>query len=131
MISFIIGAVIGAVAVAGSSVMKRDIGKERQNDNGNVLRSNTTPINDEDETLKRRNAEAEKRIEELTSELLSVKKNLRSIEGQNEEYVTNQEVLKRKVRQLQNDLDESQRKVREYQIACNTQKNELKALREK
>lgn len=130
MITFIIGAVIGAVAVAGSSIIKRVVSKEHQNENSDVPESNTTSINEGDETLKKRNAEAERRIEELTTELLKVKKKLRSVEDLLEESVTNQEVLKSKVRQLQDDLDESQRKVRDYQIACNTLQNELKALKE-
>lgn len=124
MISFITGVVVGAGVIAAKGYLNGD-----ENKNSNAKKNELEQLYAENEKLRNRVREAERRVEDLMSERQKMSSKLKEKDEDSEDLSDELEDAKRKVKKLQQQNDDLMRKVQEYKTACESYEMEIAQLK--
>ena len=125
MISFVAGVVVGAGAVAAKDYFSGDVAKS-----GSNQKMELEQLYAENEKLRNRVRDSERRVEDLMAEKQKMSSKLR--EKDDEDDLSDElEDVKRKNKKLQQQNDDLMRKVQEYKIACESYEIEIAQLKNK
>lgn len=127
MIDFIIGAAVGA----GAMLAKDAIGGNKENSGSHASQQQTDQLYAENEKLRNRNKEAERRIEDLTRELQKANARFKDKDDSADDLEDDLADAKVKIRKLTQQNDELLRKVQEYKMACESYEAEIQQLKNK
>ena len=129
MVEFIIGAAVGA----GAMIAKDAMGN---NNSGNVSQKQAAQqqmneVYAENEKLRNRNRDAERRIEDLTREVQKANAKFKEKDDNTDDLEDDLADAKAKIRKLTQQNDELMRKVQEYKMACESYEREINQLKNK
>lgn len=124
MIEFIAGAIIGA----GGMVAKELLTGNGQQTNAAQKRE-TEQLFAENEKLRNRNRQAERRIEDLMAEIQKLTRKTKDQVDSKDDLEDDLTDAKLKLRKLQQQNDELMRKVQEYKSACDSYEQEIAQLK--
>ena len=126
MISFITGVVVGAGAVVAKDYLSGDANKTSNNQKNELEQ-----LYAENEKLRNRVREAERRVEDLMAEKQKMSSKLREKDDDSDDLSDELEDIKRKNKKLQQQNDDLMRKVQEYKTACESYEMEIAQLKNK
>ncbi len=124
MIEFIAGAAIGAGAIVAKDVIVGNKGSNRS--------SQQQQLNDlyaENEKLRNRNREAERKIEDLMAENQQLKKRFKEKDETSDDLEDDLADARQKIKKLLEQNDELTRKVQQYKAACDSYEAEINKLK--
>ena len=125
MVGFIIGAAVGAGAiVAKDALTKKEPDKQNNSQQLNELYA-------ENEKLRNRHKEAERRVEDLTRELQKLQARFKDKDDDADDLQDDLEDAKATIKKLTRQNDELLRKVQEYKTACESYEMEISQLKNK
>lgn len=126
MISFVAGVVVGAGAVAAKDYFSGEAAKTGINQKNELEQ-----LYAENEKLRNRVRDAERRLEDLMAEKQKMSSKLREKDDDSDDLSDELEDVKRKNKKLQQQNDDLMRKVQEYKAACESYEMEITQLKNK
>ncbi len=126
MISFITGVVVGAGAVAAKDYFTGDTSKTSNNQKNELEQ-----LYSENEKLRNRVRDAERRAEDLMAEKQKMSNRLKEKENDSDDVTDELDDAKRKIKKLQQQNDDLMRKLQEYKTACESYEIEIAQLKNK
>jgi len=128
MVEFIIGAAVGAGAMIAKDAMSNSSGNNVSGSK-QANRQETEELYAENEKLRNRNRDAERRIEDLTRELQKANARFKEKDDNTDDLEDDLADAKSKIKKLTQQNDELMRKVQEYKLACEGYEQEINQLK--
>lgn len=127
------GLIIGAALGVGGMIAKDKLAGQNQasGTSSNKLNSEAEALSDENEKLRKRNREAERRIDDLMAENEKLRRQFKDKDDDQDDLEDDLAKAKAEVKKLRAQNDELLRKIQEYKLVCDSYENEINNLKNK
>lgn len=126
----ITGLLVGAAIGVGAMVAKDKLVGQNQS-KGSKSNAEADALSDENEKLRKRNKEAERRIEDLMAENEKFRRQYKDKDDDQDDLEDELAKAKSEAKKLRAQNDELLRKIQEYKLACDSYENEIANLKSK